>query len=107
MFVEISLGKKNLKVPCKNEAKDSLLKIAEKLNEKISNISKKIDSKDDDLLIAMTALLLQEEILLLNSKNTEITNLEHNSNEYYNEMSKNLEKACKKIDDLSQKIKNL
>ncbi len=70
-IVTITLNNKNFKLSCREENKDQLVALAEKLDLQISRIKSSNPSASFELLLVMVALSLQEEKLSSIPKNNQ------------------------------------
>ena len=95
MFVEVLIGSSKYKIPCKESQKEKLLKVVEKLEARVENLSTKLGETDDSQLLAMAALLLEEELMHKSSSSND---------DIYDEMSDNMENLTKKVKTLTEKI---
>lgn len=116
-IVNIKIGNRNFDVACQDGEESRLQKLANEINEKVNHLSQQMKhSNDNSLFIALTALMLQDE---LNEAKQKLSSLDINkisqadiakklsqqiSDKYSHENSEILEAVTDYIDSLTDKI---
>jgi cell division protein ZapA (FtsZ GTPase activity inhibitor) len=100
MTVEIKIGKKLYNLACADDEKEKILKLAERLNQRLQELAKSLKIADEKMLLVMAALTLEEE---LNS----ITEEKFSAEEMFNSISDNIDNITSYIEKLTTKIQKL
>lgn len=102
MIVELPIGKSNYQISCKASEKERLSYLAEKLNKRINRLSSQTKNADDSTLLAITALMLEDE--LENDESDGSTKL--NDQDLYETVSETMENVADYLEKLTKKIQN-
>jgi cell division protein ZapA (FtsZ GTPase activity inhibitor) len=103
MIFEIELGKSTYKINCDSNQKEKLQKLAGNLNERLNKVSLHKKNADEKTLLAITALLLQEE---LEGEKFSNQSQPTKDEEIYNAISNNIENIAQYLENLTKKIEN-
>lgn len=107
MIIKIPIGESSYKIACKEKEKDRLLKIAEILDQKVSNLSMQLGDIDEKTLLVMTALMIQEELEReKEDKNSNIDDDKLDNQDIYDAVSNNIENITDHIKNLTKEIKD-
>lgn len=103
MIFEISIGNSTYKINCDFAEEEKLQKLANNLNKRIKNLSLYEKNADEKTLLAITALLLQEELL---EKKISNQSQPLKDEELYAAISDNIESVAQYLEKLTKKIEN-
>lgn len=100
MTVEIQIGKSYYKIACETEQKEKLLELANRLNQRLDELSFSLKFSDEKMLLVMSALAMEEELI-------SATEEKFSSREVCDSMSDNIENIANYIENLTKKIQKL
>lgn len=110
MIIEIPIGKSLYKITCAENEEEKLLRLAETLNKRVNSLSLQMKNTDEKTLLAITALLIEEE---LEKKNSDVAAEEEidespkiNEQDIYDAVSENMENISDYIEKLGKKIQD-
>jgi cell division protein ZapA (FtsZ GTPase activity inhibitor) len=104
MIVELKIGQSTYKLSCAENEKEKLLQLAEKLNQRVNNISLSLKNSDEKTLLVVAAIMALEE-----SSRKEVAaapQKETNQEDLYDAVSENMENICDHLEVLINKIQN-
>jgi cell division protein ZapA (FtsZ GTPase activity inhibitor) len=113
LIIEIPIGKSLYKISCQEAEKEKLLRLAESLNKRVNSLSLQMKNTDEKTLLAISALLIEEELEKNNNKTSSKDSDEEtsedsgiNEQDLYDAVSDNMENISDYIEKLSKKIQN-
>lgn len=114
--IEIAIGRSRYVIQCQESEKEKLNIAAERLNERVNNLSLSFRNLDDQTLLAISALVIEEELMSLESTqqstNTnpapaqEKENNKISEKDVYEAVSENMENIAGYLENLTKKIRN-
>lgn len=96
-LVEFEINKSKYKIQCPQDEKEKILTLAKEVDKKVKNLAKQLKNNDEKTLLAISCLIMQDEIRSLKISGSE------DSEEKIDE---DLEKILTKIDSLAKKIES-
>lgn len=112
-IVEITVGKTKYKIECESSEKERLLRLADNLNKRVTNIVGSMGNTDEKTILVISSLMLEAELedkssVEMPDKKVEIITTTHNAKEedIYNALSDNMENITQHIDKLANKIRS-
>jgi cell division protein ZapA (FtsZ GTPase activity inhibitor) len=107
MIVEIQIGKSHYKISCTESDQEKLLQLAKRLDHRINRITSQIKNADEKTLLAIAALMLEEEVEQNNHDANEREEVDEiNDQDIYDAISENIENITNYIENLTKKIQN-
>ena len=106
--VEIAIGRSKYKIQCQEAEKSKLLATAEKLNERVNNLSFSFRNIDEKTLLVISALTLEEELeSVTGGKSTPTDSSSQVSDrDIYDAVSENMENISDYLEKLTKKIRD-
>ncbi len=106
--VEIAIGRSKYKIQCQESEKAKLLATAEKLNERVNNLSFSFRNIDEKTLLVISALTLEEELESVsgNKKNIQSSESQVSDRDIYDAVSENMENISDYLEKLTKKIRD-
>ncbi len=106
--MKISVGKSSYIINCEKKDEEKLLRLSQKLNNRVNDLALSLKNTDEKTLLLIAAINCEEEIENLNS------NLESNvasdekisEKDIYDAVSENMENVADYVEKLANKIKN-
>ncbi len=109
-LIEVSVGKSHYKIPCPQSNKEKLLRLAEKLNQRVNKLAITSRNNDEKSLLLTTALMMEDELeqkmMKNNSEEEALEASELNDQDLRDAVSENMENIANYIDNLTNKVKN-
>lgn len=112
-IVEIVVGKTKYKIECEASEKERLLRLADNLNKRVTNIAGSMGNTDEKTILIIASLILEAELedkksVEINDKKTETSIITHNASEedIHNALIDNMKNITQHIDKLANKIRN-
>jgi cell division protein ZapA (FtsZ GTPase activity inhibitor) len=102
MVIEIPIGKSRYKINCEETEKEKFLHLANRLNQRINELSLQTKLADEKTLLVLSALMIEDE---LENKN-DCENREELEQSTFDAMSDNMENIADYIEKLTKKIEN-
>lgn len=65
MIIDLRIGRTNYKVNCHDCEQEKILELADRLNDRIDDLSQEVTTADDKTLLLIVALMLEEEVARL------------------------------------------
>lgn len=110
MIIELPVGKSFYKITCEESEKETLLDLANKLNQRVNKLSLHLKNADEKTLLVISAIMIQAELEEKNNnKNAEEIRSEPSKisdEELYLAISQNMENVAEYIEKLTKKIQN-
>ncbi len=110
-LLEIYIGKSKYTIDCEESQRDKITNLASHLNERVNNLSLKMRSADEKTILMLCCVMIEEELEdLKNLKSSPHNNQNereslNKENEQQN-ISKSIQNATLRIENLANKIKN-
>ncbi len=106
--VEIAIGRSKYKIQCQESEKAKLLATAEKLNERVNNLSFSFRNIDEKTLLVISALTLEEELESVsgNKNNIQSSESQVSDRDIYDAVSENMENISDYLEKLTKKIRD-
>ena len=104
--VEIAIGKSKYKIQCQDSEKDKLIATAEKLNERVNNLSFSFRHIDEKTLLVISALTMEEELQANPREKSVEPENEIDDQDIYDAVSENMENICDYVEKLNKKIRD-
>jgi len=104
--VEIAIGKSKYKIQCQDSEKNKLIDTAEKLNERVNNLSFSFRHIDEKTLLVISALTMEEELQANPREKSVEPENEIGDQDIYDAVSENMENICDYVEKLNKKIRN-
>jgi cell division protein ZapA (FtsZ GTPase activity inhibitor) len=112
-IVEIMVRKTKYKIECEASEKERLLRLADSLNKRVTNIAGSMGNTDEKTILIISSLILEAELEDKNSveiidKKLETSVITQNASEedIHNALSDNIKNITQHIDKLANKILN-
>lgn len=112
-IVEITVGKTKYKIECETSETERLIRLANNLNKRVTNIAGSMGNTDEKTILIISSLMLEAELEDKNSvemadKKAETSVITHNASEedIHNALSDNIKNITQHIDKLANKIRN-
>jgi len=110
VIVELSIGKLRYKITCEESEQNKLLHLANKLNERVNNLSIHLKNADEKTLLVIAALMAEDELEQKTTHELQESEIEDdnklNDQDVYDAVSENMENISDYITKLSKKIQN-
>lgn len=106
MIVELPIGKSNYQISCKQSEKEKLSHLAEKLNKRINRLAAQMPNADEKNLLAVAALLLEDELEQAQNKDDTDEGAKLNEQDLYDAVSETMENVADHIEKLTKKIQS-
>ncbi len=107
MMIEIPVGKSRYKITCSESEKEKIFHLAERLNQRVNQLSQTLRNADEKTLLVISALSLEEE---LDGAKTEEHDHDEtsklNDQDLYDAVSENMENIAEYVEKLTKKIQN-
>lgn len=100
MTVEIQIGKSNYNIACEEDEKEKILDLADRLNQRIHDLTKTLRIADEKTLLVMAALTSEEELKSVDQD-------KFTAQEMFDSISENIENITHYIEKLTKKIQKL
>lgn len=100
MTAEIQIGKTHYNIACEEKEKEKITDLANRLNERIHDLTKTLRIADEKTLLVMAALTLEEELKSANED-------KFTAQEMFDSISENIENITSYIEKLTKKIQKL
>lgn len=105
--VEISVGKSLYKIDCSESEKENLLKLANRLNERVNKLSFSMRDVDERTILLTAALMMEGELAQKSKTNSSDADEEKVTEEdVYDAVSESMENVADYLEKLANKIKN-
>lgn len=109
--IELPIGKSRYKITCEDGREEELLQLASIINERINKLSIKFKNSDEKTLLAITTLIIEEELQSKNDLEIEEDEIAEQTNKFneqdlYDAISENMENIADYIEKLIKKIQN-
>lgn len=99
-MIEIAVGKSRYQLPFRDEEHERVAELAEKLNNRVNQLSLSLKNADEKTLLMMAALMLQEEI------ESAAPSESSNEDEIYEAVANNMDNISNYIEKLINKIQS-
>lgn len=112
MEIELAIGRSIYKINCAEGEEQKLLRLAERLNKKVNNLSLSFRGIDEKTLLVIAALEMQEKLENVATQKENSVNVNDdglaqiNEQDLYDALSDNLENIADYIEKLITKIRN-
>ena len=106
MIIELPIGRSRYKITCEEGEEKKLLRLAEKLNQRINNLSLSLRNADEKTLLAIAAMSMEEELENHGDHDNEEETHKLNDQDLYEAVSDNMENISNYIENLITKIQN-
>jgi cell division protein ZapA (FtsZ GTPase activity inhibitor) len=106
MIIELPIGKSNYQISCKHSEREKLSYLAEKLNKRLNRLSKETAETDEKTLLAMLALVVEEELEQSENKDDIDESPNLNDQDVYDTVSETMENIADYIEKMTIKIQN-
>lgn len=101
--LELYIGKSKYVIDCQESEKEKIIKLANKLNERVNDLSFKMRGGDEKTILMLSAMTIEEELDSLKNITNQNKNQEHKQTN--NKSCNDLESASFFIESLANKIK--
>lgn len=99
--LEISIGRSKYKIECPTEEKQKIMRLAQKLDQRVIKMLGNFSSIDEKTLLVLSALTLEDEVETVKEKENEAA-----MDEVYDQLAGALEEITTRIEKLANKIEN-
>ncbi len=107
--MKIAVGKSTYIINCDKKDEEKLLRLAEKLNNRVNDLALDLKNADEKTLLVIAALNLEEELentASLRESGDEDDREKINEQDIYDAVTENMENVADYIEKLTNKIKN-
>jgi len=101
MTIEIPVGKSRYQIPFREEDREHVFELSEKLNRRVNDLALSLKNADEKTLLVIAALMLQEEL-----ENAAPQEEPSNEEEIYEAVANNMDNISSYIEKLINKIQN-
>lgn len=108
-IIEISIGKSKYKIQCPEEESEKLLRLAERLDERVNNLAINLKNVDEKTLLVIAALMAEDDSESANTSvaaNNNLAQEKINDEDMYIAIAENIENVAEYIEKLAKKIEN-
>jgi cell division protein ZapA (FtsZ GTPase activity inhibitor) len=105
-LIEISIGKSQYKISCKEEEEEKLFELSKSLNERVNRLSLSMKNADEKTLLVIAALMMENELRDAESNEEVDESSKFNDQDMYDTISENMENVADYIEKLTKKIEN-
>lgn len=105
--IEISVGRSLYKIDCGESEKENLLKLANRLNERVNKLSFSMRNVDERTILITAALMMESELAQKSKVNSDDLDAGKITEEdVYDAVSESMENVADYLEKLANKIKN-